>query len=89
MFRHFADDTNLLISGNSPKQIQDRLNTDLKSLRRWLRANKIALLLSKTKLSIFKHTNKKINRDFKIKMYSKKLYPEKYVTVFGYTNNSY
>ena len=28
--RHFADDTNLLISKNSPKQLQKYLNLDLK-----------------------------------------------------------
>ena len=28
--RHFADDTNLLINDNSPKQIQDQVNSGLK-----------------------------------------------------------
>ena len=35
--RQFADDTNLLISNNSPKKIQDHVNSHL---CRWLRANK-------------------------------------------------
>ena len=30
--RHFADDTNLLISENSPKKMQDHINSDLRSL---------------------------------------------------------
>ena len=45
--RHFADDTNLLISSNSPKQLQSHLNSDLKCLCKWLRANKICLNISK------------------------------------------
>ena len=40
--RHFADDTNLLISKNSPKQLQKYLNLDIKNLCKWLRANKIS-----------------------------------------------
>ena len=36
--RHFADDTNLLISENSPKKMQDHINSDLRCLCRWLRA---------------------------------------------------
>ena len=53
--RHFADDTNLLISNNSPKQLQKYLNFDLKNLKvvscKWLRANKISLNASKTEQS--------------------------------------
>ena len=47
---YFADDTNLLISDNSPKQIQHHVNLDLKHQCRWLRANKISL--NKSKLNI-------------------------------------
>ena len=60
--RHFADDTNFLISNNSPKKIQDHVNSDLKHLCRWLRANKISLNKSKTELLIFKHLNKKTKK---------------------------
>ena len=63
---HFADDTNLLINC-SPKQLQKHLNIDLKNLTNWLKANKTSLNTSKTELIIFKHPDKKINYDFKIK----------------------
>ena len=69
---HFADDTNLLISENSPKKMQDHINSDLRCLCRWFRANKISLNKSKTELLIFKHPNKKINHEFKFKMDGKK-----------------
>ena len=81
--KHFADDTNLLISNESPKQIQKYINLDLKNLCKWLRANKISLNTSKTELLVFKHPNKIINYDFKIKMDGKKLYPSKFVKYLG------
>ena len=82
--RHFADDTNLLISNKSPKLIANYINFDLKNLCKWLRANKISLNSSKTQLLIFRHPNKKIDYDhFKIKMNGKKLYPSKFVKYLG------
>ena len=56
---HFADDTNLIIKGKSPKKLQKQLNLDLPSLCNWLKANKISLNASKTELLIFRHPNKK------------------------------
>ena len=67
----------------SPKQIQKYINLDLKNLCKWLRANKISLNTSKTELLVFKHPNKIINYDFKIKMNGKKLYPSKFVKYLG------
>ena len=40
---HFADDTNLLYSSKSLKDIHNKINFDLKSLVHWLRVNKISL----------------------------------------------
>ena len=75
--------TNLLISNESPKQIQKYINLDLKNICKWLWANKISLNTSKTELLVFKHPNKIINYDFKIKMNGKKLYPSKFVKYLG------
>ena len=52
---HFADDTNLLQIEKSPRKMQKQVNRDLKSLYKWLLANKISLNCSKTEL-IFFHT---------------------------------
>ena len=57
---HFADDTNLLVSNSCIKKIQDQINLDLKYLCKWLKANKISLNASKTKVLIFRHQNKPI-----------------------------
>ena len=51
---HFADDTNLLITNQSIKSIQIKLNKDLKGLYNWLLANKISLNAAKTELVIFR-----------------------------------
>ena len=71
---HFADDTNLLIIGKSLKSIKKRANIDLKLLYNWLKANKISLNSSKTEAILFRHPNKTINYDLKLKIDGKKIY---------------
>ena len=81
--RHFADDTNLLIKNKSLKQLKKHLNFDLRQLVSWLKSNKISLNTSKTETLIFRHPNKVINYDLKVKMQGKRLYPSKYVKYLG------
>ena len=81
--RHFADDTNLLLHNKSLKQLKKQLNLDLCNICNWLKANKISLNASKTELLIFRHPNKKLNYDLKIKIDGKRLYPSKYVKYLG------
>ena len=57
---HFADDTNLLITGKSLKSIKKHTNIDLKLLCNWLKANKISLNSSKTEAILFRHPNKRL-----------------------------
>ena len=61
-----------LVSNSCIKKIQDQINLDLKCLCKWLKANKISLNASKTKVLIFRHQNKTI-------MYKKK--PEDKLTI--------
>ena len=75
--RLFADDTNLLIESKYLKQLQKHLYLDLRNL--WLKVNKIHLNASKTKLLIYRHPNKPINYDLKIKIDGEQLIPSKYV----------
>ena len=81
--RHFADDTNLLINNNSLKQLQKDLNYDLRQLCNWLKANKISLNCTKTELIVFRHPNKQLNYNLKIKINGKKLEPTKQVKYLG------
>ena len=81
--RHFADDTNLVIKNNSLKQLKKQLNLDLRSLNNWLKANKISLNSGKTELIIFRHINKQINYDLKIKINGKRIHPSSHVKYLG------
>ena len=81
--RHFADDTNLLLNNSSLKKLKKQLNIDLSQLSAWLKANKISLNVSKTEILIFRHPNKPLNYDLRIKLDGKRLYPSKYVKYLG------
>ena len=66
---HLPDDTNLLYSSKSLKDINEKVNFELKNIVNWLRTNKISLNTSKTDLILFrskreqipKHTNYRIS----------------------------
>ena len=55
---HFAEDTNLLYGNKNPSVISDVINSELKFVTDWLRANKLSLNESKTKLLLFRPINK-------------------------------
>ena len=48
-----------------------------------MKANKISLNASKTEILIFRHPNKPINYDLKIKLDGKRIYPSKFVKYLG------
>ena len=79
---HFADDTNLLLIGDSPSKIQKQMNYDLRWLYRWLLANSISLNVAKTELIIFKKPKMKTH-NLKIKLNGTKLYPSKFTRYLG------
>ena len=70
---HFADDTNLLITGKSLKKINKYVNHDLRLLCQWLRANKISLNASKTEVIIFKRKNKQIQKHLNFRISGQKI----------------
>ena len=80
---HFADDTNLLVVNKSIKKLQKQVNLDLKYLCKWLKANKISLNASKTEILIWRHPNKPINYDLKLKIDGKKIIPSCFVKYLG------
>ena len=81
---HFADDTNLLNISNSPKQMQKRVNIDLKLLYRWLLANKISLNCSKTELIIFpRRGGNPTNFQFRIRLNGHRIFPSEYIKYLG------
>ena len=80
---HFADDTNLLITGKSLKTITKHTNIDLKLLCNWLKANKISLNSSKTEAILFRHPNKNIDYDLKLKIDGKRIFLTNSVKYLG------
>ena len=53
-FAHFADDTNLILSDKSLKNVNKHINHNLKLLNTWLRANRISLNASKAEIILFR-----------------------------------
>ena len=51
---HFADDTNLLLSSKSLKDLRKMMNQDLKLVFEWLCANRLSLNADKTEFLIFR-----------------------------------
>jgi hypothetical protein len=80
---HFADDTSLICSNSSLKAIKKRVNIDLKLLYHWLNANKISLNVSKTDVILFRHKNKQINYDVRLKLNGNKLFFSPFVKYLG------
>ena len=80
---NFADDTYLLFGNKCPSEISCVINNELKLMTDWLRANKLSLHESKTKLLIFR-PRRKINIAVpNIKLNNFILNSEKTVTYFG------
>ena len=77
---HFADDTNLLYGNENPSFISDVINSKLKLVRDWLRANKLSLNESKAKLLLFRPINKLNLTSLNIKLNGHFLTLEKSVT---------
>ena len=59
---HFADDTNTLCTSKSLKDINRKVNYNLRQIVEWLRANKISWNSGKTELVLFISKNKKIRK---------------------------
>ena len=71
---HFADDTNLLLSNVSLKKTTKTNESGSKMFVNMVKANKISQNGSKTEILLFRHPNKYINYDVKIKIDVKKTF---------------
>ena len=72
---HFADDTNLLCASKSIKDINRKVNFDLKNIIYWLKANKISLNADKTELILFRSKNKVITKNPNFQISCQKIHP--------------
>ena len=74
---HFADDTCLLNIKSTIKEISKYVSKDLRSLSKWLNANKIYLNITKLEVLIFKRKGRVFDADLKLKLCGKKLFTSK------------
>ena len=69
----FADDTNLLVVEKSLKQLNKKVNRNLKLTVEWVRANKLSLNANKTEIIIFKPRNKMITKHLNFRLSDHKI----------------
>ena len=67
-FYLFADDTSIYYDANDLITLQKVINRELRKVRKWLEANRLALNISKTNYVIFHQPSIKINEFIKIKL---------------------
>ena len=51
--RMYADDTNVTFSAATIPDLESQINSDLKYIDRWLKANKLGLDVSKTEFMVY------------------------------------
>ena len=90
---HFADDTSITYSSKKLKTLETILNTDLKGISDWLKANRLSLNVDKSKLLIFHSKQRKLDLNgLSIKLEGSKLIPcdnVKYLGLFLDNNLSW
>ena len=55
----FADGSNLFISDSNIGNLFETMNEELRKVANWFKANKLSLIISKTKYSLFHSTRKR------------------------------
>ena len=78
---HFADDTNILNISKDYRTLQRQVNSDLRSLHKWLTANKISLNEGKTEIIFFRKSGP--TPTVNIKLHGKRVFPSKIVKYLG------
>ena len=48
----FADDTNIIVAGDSLTELENKINLELENLNRWLVANRLSLSVTKTEFMV-------------------------------------
>ena len=66
VMHQFVDDTKILYSRNSSKEINRCMNHDLKLIVHWLRVSRISLNVDKTETVLFEPKRKKITKKYEL-----------------------
>ena len=80
---HFADDTNLLYSCKSFKELRKRVNKDLQLLYEWLCANRLSLNTGKTEFIVFRPSRNKTSYRLTLKLHHTKLFESSKIKYLG------
>ena len=79
----FADDTNIYCESSDVVDIQKTVNKELRNVREWLEANRLALNIEKTNFVIFYSPRNKPDMNFVLKFGRKKIIQETCVKFLG------
>ena len=82
-FYLFADDTNIYFELDSLNTLQKVVNKELKHVKKWLDANKLALNVDKTNVVIFHSAQNPLNESINIKIVYRYVKQVKYVKFLG------
>ena len=82
-FYLFADDTSIYFESNNLLTLQKIVNRELRKVKKWLEANRLALSISKTNYVIFHSLTTVINEFIRIKLGSRTINQVNYVKYLG------
>ena len=85
----FADETNIYFESQSSINLQKMVNKELKHIKKWLDANKLALNTDKTNFVIFHLPQKSLNDTVIIKIGNQYVEQAKYVKFLGLLSDEY
>ena len=68
----FADDTNIYYESSDLLNIQKTVNRDLRKVRKWLEANRLALNIDKTNFVLFHSSQRNLTEHIVLKIGNKK-----------------
>ena len=79
----FADDTNIYFESPELSKIEKVVDRELRKVRKWLEANRLALNVDKTNFVIFHSQQRKLTDHIVLKIGNKKIKQESYVKFLG------
>ena len=82
-FHLFADDTNIYFEAKDLKTLQKIMNRELRHVKKWLEANKLALNIEKTNFVVFHSPSKKLTEPIILKCGRKKIIHANHVKFLG------
>ena len=83
IFYLFADDTNIYFESTDLLQIQKVFNRELRKVRKWLEANRLAINIDKTNFVTFHSRQCKITDNIVLRFGRKSIKQESYVKFLG------